>query len=69
LGNPDYATEKRAEHGLGLELFALSPEERVRELAALKREFDPSMIFSVLLMDPNPQLHFVGPRLAGIGNP
>ena len=69
FGNPDYATEKRAEHGLGLELFALSPEERVRELAALKKEFDPSMIFSVFLMDPNPQLHFAGPRLAGIGNP
>lgn len=66
FGNPDYATEKRAEHGLGLELFALSSLERIEELRALKEEFDPAMLFSVFLMDLRPSLQFVGEQLEGI---
>ena len=68
FGNPDYATEKRAEHGLGLELFALSPQERIEKLKALKEEFDPAMVFSVFLMDERPSLQFVGEQLEGIGS-
>jgi FAD/FMN-containing dehydrogenase len=66
FGNPEYATEKRAEHGLGLELFALSSQERIEELRALKEAFDPAMVFSVFLMDPRPSLQFVGGQLEGI---
>ena len=66
FGDPDYATEKRAEHGLGLELFALSSKERIEELKALKEEFDPAMVFSIFLMDPRPSFQFVGERLEGI---
>ena len=67
FSNPDYATEKRAEHGLGLELFALSSRGRIEELKALKREFDPAMVFSPFLMDPGTSFQFVGECLGGIG--
>lgn len=69
FGKAEYATEKRAEHGLGLELFACSPQERVEELLALKREFDPAMIFSVFLMDPKPKLRFAAEQLEGLTAP
>ncbi|MDH7500073.1 MAG: FAD-binding oxidoreductase [candidate division NC10 bacterium] len=69
FGNPDYATEKRCEHGLGLELFALSPKERAEELLALKREFDPAMIFSPFLMDAEPKLQFAAQQLEGLKAP
>ena len=66
FGNPEYATEKRAEHGLGLELFALSSPARIKELRTLKEAFDPAMVFSLHLMDPRPSLQFVGGQLEGI---
>jgi len=66
LGSSEYAAEKRVEHGLGLELFALSPPERIEELVRLKKEFDPAMIFSTFLMDPQPKADFVGRQLQGL---
>ncbi|MBM3302842.1 MAG: FAD-binding oxidoreductase, partial [Deltaproteobacteria bacterium] len=66
FGNPEYATEKRAEHGLGLELFALSSPARIKELRTLKEAFDPAMVFSLHLMDARPSLQFVGGQLKGI---
>lgn len=66
LGNPEYDTEKRMEHGLGLELFALSPQERIEELVRLKKEFDPASIFSTFLMNPKPKADFIGRQLQGL---
>ncbi|MFH1533301.1 MAG: FAD-binding oxidoreductase [Pseudomonadota bacterium] len=57
-----YHTVKRREHGLGLELFALSsPEERAR-MKALKASFDPVGIFQPHLMTESPDIRFVGDR-------
>jgi FAD/FMN-containing dehydrogenase len=66
FGNPGYATEKRAEHGLGLELFALSSKERTEELMSLKKEFDPANIFSPFLMNPRPKLRFAARGFEGL---
>lgn len=58
-----YNTVKRREHGLGLELYALSsPAERAR-LKALKARFDPVGIFQPHLMSESPDIRFVGDKL------
>jgi FAD/FMN-containing dehydrogenase len=67
--DPDYATEKRAEHGLGFELFSRSSKLRIQELTSLKKEFDPAGIFSPFLMNPRPTIDFSGDRLLGIAAP
>jgi FAD/FMN-containing dehydrogenase len=67
--DPDYATEKRAEHGLGFELFSRSSKQRIEELTSLKKEFDPAAIFSPFLMSPRPTIDFSGDRLLGIAAP
>ncbi|GAB4299321.1 MAG: hypothetical protein Kow0090_14760 [Myxococcota bacterium] len=55
-----FKVDKRFEHGLGLELYALSSETRRNELLALKKEFDPQGFFNNHLLDAEPKIAFAG---------
>ena len=63
INNKKYHTNKRMEHGLGLELYKLSDDQRRQELAELKNEFDPNNIFNPHLLLENPKIEFVGNHL------
>jgi len=58
-------TVKRREHGLGLEVYALSSDVERATMRALKAEFDPQNVFSPHLMTEKPDIHFVGEKLGG----
>ncbi len=67
FGNVDkYATYKRREHGLGLELYASSDEPKRKEILAMKKKYDPAGVFSPHLLSEKPKLKFIGDLLAGI---
>ncbi|MFC1815599.1 FAD-binding oxidoreductase [Thermodesulfobacteriota bacterium] len=63
LNNEKYCTLKRKEHGLGLELFKLSDEQRKTELSRLKKKYDPNNIFNPHLFSNDPKINFIGEDL------
>jgi len=63
LKKEKYCTIKRKEHGLGLELFKLSDEQRKTELNMLKKKYDPQNIFNPHLFSSEPEINFIGEEL------
>ena len=63
INNEKYHTKKRMEHGLGLELYKLSDDQRRKELTDLKSEFDPKNLFNPHLLLEEPRIEFVGQHL------
>ena len=62
---PEMRTVKRREHGLGIEVYALSSDAECRKMRAPKADFDPLNVFSPHLMTETPQIHVVGQRSGG----
>ena len=60
-----YRTVKRREHGLGLEIYSLSPPEERKRMEALKAEFDPVGVFQPHLMTETPDIRFAGDQFQG----
>jgi len=60
VNDEKYFTVKRREHGLGLELFKLSDEQRRSELLLLKEKYDPENIFNPHLFSSDPKINFIG---------
>ena len=56
-------TQRLREHGLGLEIYALSPPEERARMKGLKATFDPAGIFSPHLITESPDIRFVGDRM------
>ena len=63
INDEKYATIKRMEHGLGLELGKLTDPQRREELDALKAKYDPQNIFSPHLLSSDPKIRFIGEEL------
>jgi FAD/FMN-containing dehydrogenase len=63
LHKEKYHTIKRKEHGLGLELFKLSDQQRRMELNMLKKKYDPKNIFNPHLFSSDPKINFIGEEL------
>ena len=61
----EFNTVKRREHGLGLEIYKLSPPEERARMKALKDSFDPAGIFQPHLFTETPDIRFVGDHLQG----
>lgn len=59
----EYQTIKRREHGLGLELYKFAGPEERKQIAALKKEFDPAGVFQPHLLTETPTIKFVGDEL------
>jgi len=60
IDDPTYATIKRKEHGLGLELSTLSDPQRKEELSRLKKQYDPLNVFNPHLFSDRPVIRFIG---------
>jgi len=63
INDEKYATLKRKEHGLGLELYELSDPQRREELDRLKEKYDPQNIFNPHLFSTDPTIRFIGEEL------
>jgi FAD/FMN-containing dehydrogenase len=61
----EFNTVKRREHGLGLEVYALSPPEERARMQKIKDSFDPEGIFQPHLITESPTIRFVGDKLKG----
>jgi len=64
VNDEKYATLKRMEHGLGLELYKLSDPQRREELGRLKKKYDPGNIFNPHLFSSDPRIRFIGEELS-----
>jgi len=57
---PEYKTENRREHGIGLELLSSVSEDKRREILHLKRKYDPIGIFNAHMVSGGVQSEFAG---------
>lgn len=61
-----YQTDKRREHGLGLEIYSLATPEERKQIESLKKEFDPAGIFQTHILTETPKIHFIGADFKGL---
>lgn len=68
IENPEYKTLKRMEHGLGLELWKLSENEKRKEITQMKEKYDEAKIFNMHLLSEKPEINFAGEKLRALLN-